>query len=53
MLKVKKQGCLLEFNDLDPSQNGLAIEYHDQSKDLFKGTTFCPFEKEKNDFSQN
>jgi hypothetical protein len=39
---------------LPNKENGLAIECHDQPKDLFKGTTFCSFEKgKKNDFSQN
>ena len=35
---------------LPDKENGLAIECHDQPKDLFKGTTFCSFEKGKNDF---
>ena len=34
-------------------ENGLAIECHDQPKDLFERTTFCLFEKGKIDFSQN
>jgi hypothetical protein len=38
---------------LPNKENGLAIEYHDQPIDLFEGTTFCTFEKGKNDFSQN
>jgi hypothetical protein len=38
---------------LPNKENGLAIECHDQPKDLFKGTTFCSFENGKNDFSQN
>ena len=56
MLKVKKQGCLLELKwpwSFLIKENGLAIECHDQPKDLFEGTTFRLFEKGKNDFSQN
>ena len=33
-------------------ENGLTIECHDQRKDIFERTTFCSFEKGKNDFSQ-
>ena len=50
MLKVKKQGCLLEFKwpwSFLIKENGLAIECHDQPKNLFEETTFCSFEIEK------
>ena len=56
MLRVKKQRLFTWIQwpqSFLIKENGLTIECHDQPKDLFEGTTFCSFEKGKNDFSQN
>ena len=56
MLKVKKTRLFTWIQrpwSFLIKENGLAIECHDQLKDLFEWTTFCSFEKGKNDFSQN